>query len=205
MSGSLSKGSDLANDNSVGPSLAGPLEPPHSPPRPRGLPAPPRLYGGTTELGGGGGGVPGVLEPANGEWGGPGRDQNRNELGGDTHPHHPPAGPGTPPRPRELGVAALPAVPAEDEEEDDEEEDEEDEGDSTPAQSDAATGESEASGERGPGGRGRGSRRLFGGGSGGSDEDSSWGSPSPAGSSPDDTGGHQPRSPHGTSAACPTV
>ncbi|KAM6099811.1 LOW QUALITY PROTEIN: amyloid beta precursor protein binding family B member 1 [Theristicus caerulescens] len=204
MSGSLSKRSDLANDNScLGLSLGlrGPPGPgqPLRPKGPPGSPQGPALYGGT-ELRGGGG--PPGEEPANAKWVKDGqnqlrraaeRDQNRNELG---------------PPPEELEVSARNARNAgggalpllidlrgaeEEEEEDEEEEDEEEEegdGDSTPVQSDPMTAESEQSGERAPREHGRSASLLFGVRSGtASDEDSSWATlsqGSPAGSSPDD-------------------
>ncbi|XP_032063815.1 amyloid-beta A4 precursor protein-binding family B member 1 isoform X1 [Aythya fuligula] len=207
MSGSLSKRSDLANDNSClglslalqGPPEHGELLPAKAPP---GSPHGHHLHG-STELGGGGGPAPQAgEEPANAKWVKEGqnqlrraaeRDQNRNELG---------------PPPEELEVAARNARNAagrgallidlrgapeeeEDEEEDDDGDDAEDgDGDSTPVQSDPATAESEPSGERAPREQGRSASRLFGARSGtASDEDSSWATlsqGSPAGSSPDD-------------------
>ncbi|KAM6213518.1 amyloid beta precursor protein binding family B member 1 [Sarcoramphus papa] len=207
MSGSLSKRSDLANDNScLGLSLGlqGPPEPgrPLRPKGPPGSPQGPRLYGSTELQGGGGPPAPAGEEPANAKWVKDGqnqlrraaeRDQNRNELG---------------PPPEELEVSArnarnagggaLPLLidlrGAEEEEDEDEEEEEEEEeegdGDSTPVQSDPMTAESEQSGERAPREHGRSASLLFGVRSGtASDEDSSWATlsqGSPAGSSPDD-------------------
>ncbi|XP_065601823.1 amyloid beta precursor protein binding family B member 1 [Cyrtonyx montezumae] len=172
MSGSLSKRSDLANDNScLGPgglSLAL-----HGPPE--ALPPP-----------------PGAEEPptTTAKWLKDGhnlqrRDQNRNELR---------------PRPEQLELSArnarnaaaggAPLIEDGEEEEDDDDDDGDDDGDSTPVQSDPATGESEPSGERPPREPGRSASRLFGPRSGtASDEDSSWATlsqGSPAGSSPDD-------------------
>ncbi|KAM9263307.1 LOW QUALITY PROTEIN: amyloid beta precursor protein binding family B member 1 [Cariama cristata] len=202
MSGSLSKRSDLANDNScLGLSLGlqGPPEPGQllRPKGPPGSPQGPRLYGSTELQGGGGLAAPAGEEPANAKWVKDGqnqlrraaeRDQNRNELG---------------PPPEELEVSArnarnaggggLPLLidlrGAEEEEEEDEEEEEGD-GDSTPVQSDPMTAESEQSGERAPREHGRSASLLFGVRSGtASDEDSSWATlsqGSPAGSSPDD-------------------
>ncbi|XP_069664865.1 amyloid beta precursor protein binding family B member 1 isoform X1 [Haliaeetus albicilla] len=207
MSGSLSKRSDLANDNSrLGLSLG--LQAPPEPGqllRPKGPPDSPQgphLYGSTELQGGGGPPAPAGEEPANAKWVKDGqnqlrraaeRDQNRNELG---------------PPPEELEVSARNARNAgggalpllidlrgteEDEEEDDEEDEEEEEegdGDSTPVQSDPMTAESEQSGERAPREHGRSASLLFGVRSGtASDEDSSWATlsqGSPAGSSPDD-------------------
>uniref|UniRef100_A0A8B9ZW62 Amyloid beta precursor protein binding family B member 1 n=1 Tax=Anas zonorhyncha TaxID=75864 RepID=A0A8B9ZW62_9AVES len=156
MSGSLSKRSDLANDNSClglslalqGPPEHGELLPAKAPP---GSPHGHHLHG-STELGGGGGPAPQAgEEPANAKWVKEGqnqlrraaeRDQNRNELG---------------PPPEELEVAARNARNAagrgallidlrgapeeeEEEEEDDDGDDAEDgDGDSTPVQSDPAT------------------------------------------------------------------
>ncbi|KAM9602271.1 amyloid beta precursor protein binding family B member 1 [Morphnus guianensis] len=206
MSGSLSKRSDLANDNSrLGLSLGlqGPPEPGQllRPKGPPGSPQGPRLYGSTELQGGGGPPAPAGEEPANAKWVKDGqnqlrraaeRDQNRNELG---------------PPPEELEVSARNARNAgggalpllidlrgteEDEEEEDEEEEEEEEGDgdSTPVQSDPMTAESEQSGERAPREHGRSASLLFGvRSSTASDEDSSWATlsqGSPAGSSPDD-------------------
>ncbi|KAM9300185.1 amyloid beta precursor protein binding family B member 1 [Morus bassanus] len=204
MSGSLSKRSDLANDNScLGLSLGlqGPPEPGQllRPKGPPGSPQGPPLYGGSTELQGRGGPpAPAGEEPANAKWVKDGqnqlrraaeRDQNRNELG---------------PPPEELEVSArnarnagggaLPLLidlrAAEEDEEEDEEEEEEGDGDSTPVQSDPMTAESEQSGERAPREHGRSASLLFGVRSGtASDEDSSWATlsqGSPAGSSPDD-------------------
>ncbi|XP_074906478.1 amyloid beta precursor protein binding family B member 1 isoform X1 [Buteo buteo] len=206
MSGSLSKRSDLANDNSrLGLSLGlqAPPEPGQllRPKGPPGSPQGPRLYGSTELQGGGGPPAPAGEEPANAKWVKDGqnqlrraaeRDQNRNELG---------------PPPEELEVSARNARNAgggalpllidlrgteEDEEEEDEEEEEEEEGDgdSTPVQSDPMTAESEQSGERAPREHGRSASLLFGVRSGtASDEDSSWATlsqGSPAGSSPDD-------------------
>ncbi|XP_029898600.2 LOW QUALITY PROTEIN: amyloid-beta A4 precursor protein-binding family B member 1 [Aquila chrysaetos chrysaetos] len=206
MSGSLSKRSDLANDNSrlglslglQGPSEPGQLLRPKGPP---GSPQGPRLYGSTELQGGGVPPAPAGEEPANAKWVKDGqnqlrraaeRDQNRNELG---------------PPPEELEVSARNARNAggggppllidlrgteEDEEEEDEEEEDEEEGDgdSTPVQSDPMTAESEQSGERAPREHGRSASLLFGVRSGtASDEDSSWATlsqGSPAGSSPDD-------------------
>ncbi|XP_065483074.1 amyloid beta precursor protein binding family B member 1 [Caloenas nicobarica] len=192
MSGSLSKRSDLANDNScVG------LSPPGGAP-------------GSTELRDAGG--PPGEEPANAKWVKDGqnqlrraaeRDQNRNELG--------------PPRPAELELSARNArnaaggarpllIPLRDEDEEEDEEDEEGDGDSTPVQSDPATGESEPSGERGPREPPRSASRLFGVRSGtASDEDSSWatlsqGSP---GSSPDDADSFWTRNSFETDADLP--
>ncbi|OXB54400.1 hypothetical protein ASZ78_013848 [Callipepla squamata] len=172
MSGSLSKRSDLANDNScLGPgglSLAL-----HGPPE--ALPPP-----------------PGAEEPpgSTAKWLKDGhnlqrRDQNRNELR---------------PRPEQLELSArnarnaaaggAPLIEDGDEDDDDDDDDGDDDGDSTPVQSDPATGESEPSGERPPREPGRSASRLFGPRSGtASDEDSSWATlsqGSPAGSSPDD-------------------
>ncbi|NXT41663.1 APBB1 protein, partial [Pelecanoides urinatrix] len=202
MSGSLSKRSDLANDNSclgLSPGLQGPPAP-GQPLRPKGPP----LYGSTELQGRGGPPAPAGEEPANAKWVKDGqnqlrraaeRDQNRNELG---------------PPPEELEVSARNARNAgggalpllidlrgaeeedEEEEEEDEEEEEEEEGDgdSTPVQSDPMTAESEQSGERAPREHGRSASLLFGVRSGtASDEDSSWATlsqGSPAGSSPDD-------------------
>ncbi|XP_072707172.1 amyloid beta precursor protein binding family B member 1 isoform X1 [Ciconia boyciana] len=206
MSGSLSKRSDLANDNSC-PGLSLGLQGPPEPGqllRPKGPPASPQgrpLYGGTELQGGGGPPAPAGEEPATAKWVKDGqnqlrraaeRDQNRNELG---------------PPPEELEVAArnarnagnagggaLPLLielrGAEEEDEDEEEDEEEGDGDSTPVQSDPATAESEQSGERAPREHGRSASLLFGVRSGAaSDEDSSWATlsqGSPAGSSPDD-------------------
>ncbi|XP_064297733.1 amyloid beta precursor protein binding family B member 1 isoform X1 [Phalacrocorax carbo] len=205
MSGSLSKRSDLANDNScLGLSLGlrGAPEPGQllRPKGPAGSPQGPPLYGGSTELRGGGGPpAPAGEEPANAKWVKDGqnqlrraaeRDQNRNELG-------------TPPEELEVsarnarnaGGGALPLLidlraAAEEEEDEDEDEEEEGDGDSTPVQSDPMTAESEQSGERAPREHGRSASLLFGVRSGtASDEDSSWATlsqGSPAGSSPDD-------------------
>ncbi|XP_010575094.1 PREDICTED: amyloid beta A4 precursor protein-binding family B member 1 [Haliaeetus leucocephalus] len=207
MSGSLSKRSDLANDNSrLGLSLG--LQAPPEPGqllRPKGPPDSPQgphLYGSTELQGGGGPPAPAGEEPANAKWVKDGqnqlrraaeRDQNRNELG---------------PPPEELEVSARNARNAgggalpllidlrgteedeEEEDEEDEEEEEEGDGDSTPVQSDPMTAESEQSGERAPREHGRSASLLFGMRSGtASDEDSSWATlsqGSPAGSSPDD-------------------
>ncbi|NWS61817.1 APBB1 protein, partial [Chunga burmeisteri] len=202
MSGSLSKRSDLANDNScLGLSLGlqGPPEPGQllRPKGPPGSPQGPRLYGSTELQGGGGLAAPAGEEPANAKWVKDGqnqlrraaeRDQNRNELG---------------PPPEELEVSARNARNAgggalpllidlrgAEEEEDEDEEEEEGDGDSTPVQSDPMTAESEQSGERAPREHGRSASLLFGVRSGtASDEDSSWATlsqGSPAGSSPDD-------------------
>ncbi|KAF1570636.1 UNVERIFIED_CONTAM: Amyloid-beta A4 precursor protein-binding family B member 1, partial [Eudyptes pachyrhynchus] len=203
MSGSLSKRSDLANDNScLGLSLGlqGPPEPGQllRPKGPPGSPQAPPLYGSTELQGRGGPPAPAGEEPANAKWVKDGqnqlrraaeRDQNRNELG---------------PPPEELEVSARNARNAgggalpllidlrgtEEEEEEDEEEEEGDDGDSTPVQSDPMTAESEQSGERAPREHGRSASLLFGVRSGtASDEDSSWATlsqGSPAGSSPDD-------------------
>ncbi|KAM6144707.1 LOW QUALITY PROTEIN: amyloid beta precursor protein binding family B member 1 [Phoenicopterus ruber ruber] len=186
MSGSLSKRSDLANDNSwpgLSLGLQGPPEPGQllHPKGPPGSPQGPRLYGSTELQGGGGPPAPAGEEPANAKWVKDGqnqlrraaeRDRNRNELG---------------PPPEELEVSAharnaggaLPLLiqPAghEEEEEEDEEEEEEGDGDSTPVQSDPTTAEVGA--ERGAGTRehGRSASLLFGVRSGtASDEDSSW-------------------------------
>ncbi|NXK01186.1 APBB1 protein, partial [Corythaixoides concolor] len=217
MSGSLSKRSDLANDNScLGLSLAlqGPPEPGHLllPKGPPGSPQGPPLYGSTELQGRGGPPAPAGEEPSNAKWVKDGqnqlrraaeRDQNRNELG---------------PPPEELevstrnarnaGSGALPLLidlRGAEEEEDEEEEEEEGDGDSTPVQSDPTTAESEQSGERAPREHGRSASLLFGVRSGtASDEDSSWATlsqGSPAGSSPDDAGGH----PHAATGTSPTA
>ncbi|XP_062423544.1 amyloid beta precursor protein binding family B member 1 isoform X1 [Rhea pennata] len=199
MSGSLSKRSDLANDNScLGLSL--PLQgPPGEVLRakaPLGSPKGRRIYACTNlQSAVGLGPLPGE-EPANAKWVKDGqnqlrkaaeRDQNRNELG---------------PPPEELEVSARNALNAGcdrgllidlqggggDEEE---EEDEEGDGDSTPVQSDPITAESEQSSERAPREHGKSASLLFGvRSSTASDEDSSWATlsqGSPACSSPDDT------------------
>ncbi|KAF1421101.1 Amyloid-beta A4 precursor protein-binding family B member 1, partial [Spheniscus magellanicus] len=202
MSGSLSKRSDLANDNScLGLSLGlqGPPEPGQllRPKGPPGSPQAPPLYGSTELQGRGGPPAPAGEEPANAKWVKDGqnqlrraaeRDQNRNELG---------------PPPEELEVSARNARNASggalpllidlrgtEEEEEEDEEEEEGDGDSTPVQSDPMTAESEQSGERAPREHGRSASLLFGVRSGtASDEDSSWATlsqGSPAGSSPDD-------------------
>ncbi|XP_052555266.1 LOW QUALITY PROTEIN: amyloid beta precursor protein binding family B member 1 [Tympanuchus pallidicinctus] len=170
MSGSLSKRSDVANDNScVGPAglslaLRGPpeaLPPPEEPPSTKWLKDGQNLQRRAAE-----------------------RDQNRNEVR-------------PPPEQSELSArnarnAAAGGAPLieDEEEEDEEEEDEDEDGDSTPVQSDPTTGESEPSGERALREPGRSASRLFGPRSGtASDEDSSWATlsqGSPAGSSPDD-------------------
>lgn len=221
MSGSLSKRSDLANDNSClglslglqGPPVPGQLLRPKGPP---GSPQGPPLYGSTELQGQGGPPAPAGEEPANAKWVKDGqnqlrraaeRDQNRNELG---------------PPPEELEVSArnarnagggalpllidLRGAEEDEDEEDEEEEEEEGDGDSTPVQSDPMTAESEQSGERAPREHGRSASLLFGVRSGtASDEDSSWATlsqGSPTGSSPDDAGGHPrapaPRQPHGS-------
>ncbi|XP_074996649.1 amyloid beta precursor protein binding family B member 1 isoform X1 [Calonectris borealis] len=205
MSGSLSKRSDLANDNSClglslglqGPPAPGQLLRPKGPP---GSPQAPPLYGSTELQGQGGPPALAGEEPANAKWVKDGqnqlrraaeRDQNRNELG---------------PPPEELEVSArnarnagggalpllidLRGAEEDEDEEDEEEEEEEGDGDSTPVQSDPMTAESEQSGERAPREHGRSASLLFGVRSGtASDEDSSWATlsqGSPTGSSPDD-------------------
>ncbi|XP_015136418.3 amyloid beta precursor protein binding family B member 1 isoform X1 [Gallus gallus] len=170
MSGSLSKRSDVANDNScLGPAglslaLRGPpeaLPPPEEPPSTKWLKDGQNLQRRAAE-----------------------RDQNRNEVR-------------PPPEQSELSArnarnAAAGGAPLieDEEEEEEEEEDEDEDGDSTPVQSDPTTGESEPSGERALREPGRSASRLFGPRSGtASDEDSSWATlsqGSPAGSSPDD-------------------
>ncbi|XP_061845928.1 amyloid beta precursor protein binding family B member 1 isoform X2 [Colius striatus] len=200
MSGALSKRSDLANDNSH-PGLSLGLRDPPAPGHPQ--PGPPQ---GTQPRAGGDPGAPSE-EPANAKWVKDGqnqlrraaeRDQNRNELGSPLAEEEGlgvPA-PNTPAGTRPLLLQLRGAREDEEEEEDededeeDEEEDEEEDGDSTPVQSDPATAESEASGERVAREPGRSASRLFGvrGGTA-SDEDSSWATlsqGSPAGSSPDD-------------------
>ncbi|NXL49576.1 APBB1 protein, partial [Podilymbus podiceps] len=202
MSGSLSKRSDLANDNScLGLSLGlqgspepGQLLRPKGPP---GSPPGPCLYGSTELQGVGGPPAPASEEPANAKWVKDGqnqlrraaeRDQNRNELGPPLEELEVSAR-----NARNAGGGALPLLidlrGAEEEEEEDEEEEEGD-GDSTPVQSDPTTAESEQSGERAPREHGRSASLLFGVRSGtASDEDSSWATlsqGSPAGSSPDD-------------------
>ena len=184
MSGSLSKRSDVANDNScVGPAglslaLRGPpeaLPPPEEPPSTKWLKDGQNLQRRAAE-----------------------RDQNRNEVR-------------PPPEQSELSArnarnAAAGGAPLieDEEEEDEEEEDEDEDGDSTPVQSDPTTGESEPSGERALREPGRSASRLFGPRSGtASDEDSSWATlsqGSPAGSSPDDAGG--PRAPRQLPLLC---
>ncbi|XP_061485263.1 amyloid beta precursor protein binding family B member 1 isoform X2 [Rhineura floridana] len=189
MSGSLSKRSDLANDNScLGLSLA--LVPP-----PGGQillhKGQQRAYS-CAQLQGVLGRPPSLEEPSNTKWVKDGQnqlrqaaergcDQNRNEV--------------TPPT-KELSALLIPlrgegGKDGEPEQEEEEEEEEEEE-DSTPVQSEPVT-ESEQSSERAlpRGESGRSASLLFGmHNSAASDEDSSWASlsqGSPTGSSPDET------------------
>ncbi|KAM8821381.1 amyloid beta precursor protein binding family B member 1 [Eudromia elegans] len=174
MSGTLSKRSDVANDNRrAGLSLALPgpwAEAPRARGRrPRSAPqSPPE-------------------EPANAKWvkegqnelrRAAGRDQNRNEL-----PEEPEAAALTAP-------GAPPLGPRDGDDDDDDDDEPDGDGDSTPVQSDPMTAESEQSSERGAREHGRSASALFGVRSGAaSDEDSSWATlsqGSPAGSSPDD-------------------
>lgn len=191
MSGTLSKRSNLANDNScLGLALAPPLG--------EGLPHKGRCgYTCSSELQNLVLGLPpSADESGNTKWVKDGqnqlrqavergRDQNRNELGPPT---------------KELStlLGSLPGEEEdqeeEEEEEEDEEEDEEEEEDSTPVQSEPVT-ESEQSSERAlpRGEQGRSASLLFGmRHATASDEDSSWASlsqGSPTGSSPDEAGG----------------
>lgn len=188
MSGTLSKRSNLANDNScLGLALAPPLG--------EGLPHKGRCgYTCSSELQNLVLGLPpSADESGNTKWVKDGqnqlrqavergRDQNRNELGPPT---------------KELStlLGSLPGEEEdqeeEEEEEEDEEEDEEEEEDSTPVQSEPVT-ESEQSSERAlpRGEQGRSASLLFGmRHATASDEDSSWASlsqGSPTGSSPDE-------------------
>ncbi|XP_054829386.1 amyloid beta precursor protein binding family B member 1 [Eublepharis macularius] len=191
MSGSLSRRSDLANDNSrLSMSLA------LAPPAGEGLPHKGHCGYTASELHSVLGLPPPAEEPANTKWvkdgqnqlrqaAERGRDQNRNELSLPT---------------KELSTLLIPLPDeeekdGEDEEEEDEEEEdeeEEDEEDSTPVQSEPVT-ESEQSSERAlpRGEQARSASLLFGmRNSAASDEDSSWATlsqGSPTGSSPDET------------------